>query len=359
MPSFRSGRVAAVLAQRPGLQRVEVVLDGDRETCRALNYPELSGAVAVGDDVVCNTTAVELGLGTGGWHVVHWNLSRREFRHDSGGHVMKLRYSSLQTDVLAAEEEGSRLRPALVGARSLDGFPVAVAGLHSLLAAVAAGFAAAAPDRRLAYVMTDGAALPLALSDLVHALRSAGLLAVTATCGQAFGGELETVTGAAALVATRAAGADAAVCAMGPGVVGTDTPLGFSALEVAGLLDTVRALGGRAVAVPRVSFADARDRHSGLSHHTATALQLARPGPDLEVVVPAIGGGEEAEIRETLTALGCGHTILGVDPGNALGRLGEADVHPKSMGRGLGDDPVFWAAGAAAGVRLGQLAAGP
>ncbi len=337
---------------------MEVLLDGDGAPSRAVSYPDLTGVVAPGDDVVCNTTAVELGLGTGGWHVVHWNLSRREFRRESGGHIMKLRYSSLQTDVLAAEEEGSVLRDALAGARSLDRFPVAVAGLHSLVAAVAAGFAEGAPGSRLAYVMTDGAALPLALSDLVADLRRGGLLAVTATCGQAFGGDLETVTPAAAFAAVRAAGADAAVCAMGPGVVGTDTPLGFSALEVAGLLDCVRGLRGRAVAVPRVSFADGRGRHRGLSHHSATALSLARPGPDLEVVVPALGGGQEAEIREALRALACGHTVLGVDPGVSLGRLAEMGIHPRSMGRGVAEDPVFWQAGAAAGVRLGQLAAG-
>ena len=32
--------------------------------------------MAPGDRVVVNTTAVDLGLGTGGWHVVHWNLAR-------------------------------------------------------------------------------------------------------------------------------------------------------------------------------------------------------------------------------------------------------------------------------------------
>lgn len=347
-----------MLAERPGLQRVEVLLDGDGIPSRAVSYPDLTGVVASGDDVVCNTTAVELGLGTGGWHVVHWNLSRREFRRESGGHIMKLRYSSLQTDVLAAEEEGSPLRGALAGTRSLDGFPVAVAGLHSLVAAVAAGFAEAAPGKCLAYVMTDGAALPLALSDLVDGLRRRGLLSVTATCGQAFGGEIETVTPAAAFAAVRAAGADGAICAMGPGVVGTDTPLGFSALEVAGLLDCVRGLRGRAVAVPRVSFADGRGRHRGLSHHSATALELARPGPDLEVAVPAVGGKEEAEVRGALVASGAGHTLVTVDPGDALDRLAAAGITPRSMGRDIAQDPIFWQAGAAAGVRLGQLATG-
>ena len=77
MPSFRTGRVVRLLSARRGLQRVEVDL-GDAATEPAYALTDLIGPVAEGDDVVVNTTAVELGLGTGGWHVVHWNLSRRD-----------------------------------------------------------------------------------------------------------------------------------------------------------------------------------------------------------------------------------------------------------------------------------------
>src|SRR5690606_2824394 len=138
----------------------------------------LIGPVAVGDPVVVNTTAVELGLGTGGWHVVHWNLARTDWSEPGPGHIVKLRYTSLQADVGAAEELEAGV---LVDADALDGTPVVVCGLHSQIASAAAAFAAAAPGARLAYVMTDGAALPLALSDLVHDLRAAGLLAGTIT----------------------------------------------------------------------------------------------------------------------------------------------------------------------------------
>ncbi len=77
MPAFRSGKVVTVLSQRKGLQRVEVDLGSGPE--RAYVLTELTGTVADGDDVVVNTTAVELGLGTGGWHVVHWNLAREQW----------------------------------------------------------------------------------------------------------------------------------------------------------------------------------------------------------------------------------------------------------------------------------------
>ena len=122
MPSFRTGAVTAILSERRGLQRVEV--DGRP----AYVLTELIGAVAVGDRVVVNTTAVELGLGTGGWDVVHWNLARDEWSKPGPGHIMKLRYTSVQADTGAAEEHPSYREPA-----SLDRTPVVICGLHSQL----------------------------------------------------------------------------------------------------------------------------------------------------------------------------------------------------------------------------------
>ena len=71
MPRFVTATVASLLSERPGLQRVE--LDNGR---RAYVLTQLTGPVAAGERVVVNTTAVDLGLGTGGWDVVHWNLAR-------------------------------------------------------------------------------------------------------------------------------------------------------------------------------------------------------------------------------------------------------------------------------------------
>src|SRR5262249_26651529 len=173
VPSYVTATVDEVLSQRPRLQRVATGAG------RASGLTELVGPVAAGDRVVLNTTAVELGLGTGGWHVVHWNLARDAWARDGGGHIMKLRYTSLQVDVAAGEEDHPDL-PATV-----PGLPVVACSLHSQVGVVAAVARHLRPGCRLAYVMTDGAALPLALSDLCHGLRERGIVDVTVTAGHA------------------------------------------------------------------------------------------------------------------------------------------------------------------------------
>src|SRR5436305_1436518 len=178
VPSYRTGTVTKLLSERTGLQRVEV--DGHP----AYVLTQLIGSVAVGDRVVVNTTAVDLGLGTGGWDVVHWNLERQEWSAPGPGDEMKLRYTSLQVDAGVSTQPEQRLEA---------GAPMVACFLHSQVAAVAAAFKHSAPDATLAYVMTEGGALPLAISELVPDLERVGWLDVTVTAGQAFGGDRAAV----------------------------------------------------------------------------------------------------------------------------------------------------------------------
>jgi hypothetical protein len=346
VPSFRSGKVAAILHERTGLQRVEVDLGAGLE--RAYVLTQLTGTVAPGDRVVVNTTAVELGLGTGGWHVVHWNLEREQWSERGPGHIIKGRYTSLQADVGSAEEHAAEL----VDVDSIDGMPVVAAPLHSQVPAVAAAFRAAAPGARLVYVMTDGAALPLALSDLVAAMRDRGMIDATVTCGHAFGGDYEAVSPFSALaVARHLARADAAVVAMGPGIVGTGTRLGFSGIEVGPVLDAASALGGRPIACLRASFADPRPRHQGVSHHTITTLRLACRDR-VSVAVPSVGGDEETRLLRDLAEAGVDerHDLVVVEPPDVLGELGPDGLDVVSMGRPALADPIMFHAAAAAGA---------
>lgn len=347
MPSFRTGTVVELLEERRGLQRVRVDLGSGPE--RAYVLTQLTGSVAEGDPVVVNTTAVELGLGTGGWHVVHWNLARAGWSEKGPGHIIKSRYTSLQADVGSTEEH---LDPELVDVDSVDGMPVVAAALHSQVPAVALGIRSARPDARIAYVMTDGAALPLALSDLVARMQAAGLLDTTVTCGHAFGGDLEAVSVFSALaVARHVARADVAIVAMGPGIVGTGTRLGFSGIEVGPVLDAATALGGQAVAALRVSFADPRPRHRGVSHHTLTTLRVACRDRTT-VALPLLGGEEEAVMRAELAEAGIDarHDVIDVTPPDVLADLGPAGLDVVSMGRPAADDPALFLAAAAAGL---------
>ncbi len=341
MPSFRVGVVSEILEARTGLQRVLVDLDAARE--RAYVLTQLIGSVAVGDRVVVNTTAIELGLGTGGWHVVHWNLARESWSDAGSGTGMKLRYTSLQVGVENAE---------LAEVADVGGMPVVAAGLHSQLAAVAVAFKHVRPGARLVYVMTDGGALPIAISDLVWQLRERGLIDATVTCGHAFGGDFEAVSAHSALaVARHVAHADAAVVAMGPGSAGTASRLGFSGIEVGPVLDAATALHGIPIAALRVSFADARERHRGVSHHSITVLSVATRSR-VRVAVPCVGGEEEQTIRRDLSAarIGARHEIVDVAPVGAVGLFAAHDLQVESMGRAATEDPVLFEAAAAAGV---------
>ena len=328
MPSFSTHVVDSVLEEREGLQRVSLASGR-----RAFVLTELVGPVALGDRVVVNTTAVDLGLGTGGWDVVHWNLSRATWSRPGPGHVMKLRYTSLQSDTGASEEGLGADEPG-----GLEGMPVVACGLHSQVACVAAVFKHLAPTHRLVYVMTDSAALPLRVSDLVADLRATGLLDATVTAGQAFGGDHEAVNVHSALHVACAVGeADAVVAGAGPGVVGTGTALGFSPLEVAHVVDAAAALGARPIAVVRYSDADARARHRHVSHHTRTALERAHARP-----VTAVPRG---------AALGLdGSQEVEVDVPDVPGLLAAHGLRVTSMGRGPENDPAFYAYAGAAGV---------
>ena len=318
MPAFRSASVTAIISERAGLQRVETDLG------RAYVLTQLTGPVARGDRVVLNTTAVDLGLGTGGWHVVHWNLARDGWEQGGGGHIMKLRYTSLQVDSGSAEEEHADL-PA-----ELDGMPVVVCTLHSQVAIVAIVLRHLVPERRIAYVMTDGGALPLVLSELVADLRDRSVVDATITAGHAFGGDLEAVAVPSALALARhTARADVAIVGMGPGVVGTGSVLGTTAVEAAAVLDAATALGGQPVLCVRASNADERDRHRGTSHHTETVLHLARSS----VLAP---GAEQAQLDVEAV-------------------LAASGVEVTTMGRGYRDDPAFFQAAAAAARVAAEL----
>ncbi|HEY8416545.1 MAG TPA: DUF3866 family protein [Limnochordales bacterium] len=358
----REGVVRALERLRAGLWRAEVELDG--ALAPALLFEALTPLPAVGERVALNTTAVDLGLGTGGFHfVLHVPGRERRVRSSvdprAAGHIMKLRYTPMQLRVLAAEEPASPHHAALAAAEDLAGMPVVVAELHSQVAPAAAALRLAlGEDARLVYVMTDGAALPLAFSQLAAELRAAGFLDGTVTVGHAFGGDLEAVTVFSGLLAARwALRADAAIVAMGPGVVGTGTRYGTTAIETGQHLDAAGILGGRAVAALRLSFSDPRSRHRGVSHHTLTALGTIAQRP-CWVALPQLAPGEERLVVEQLSAAGIAarHRLVREARGReALAALAARGVTVRSMGREPEEDPAPFLAAAAAGFVAADL----
>jgi hypothetical protein len=352
---WRQGRVSAITGVRTGA--VELSVATDEGEVAALAYPDLVGEPAVGDRVLLNTTAIALGLGTGGYAMVVAIPDRLPADRDEPGHVVKARYTPLQATVLAVDEPDSPHHDVLRDADDLGGMPVVVADLHSSLPAVIAGLRAGGAAPRGVYVMTDGGALPLAFSRSVAALREAGWLTASVTVGQAYGGDVEAVTTHTGLLAARLVlGADVAVVTQGPGNLGTGTRWGFSGVASGEAINATAALSGWPVAALRISDADPRDRHRGISHHSFTSLGRVALAP-ADVVVPAYGGQFGAEVRDAAAELSPPHRLVDVDLDGLIDAVRAAPVEVATMGRRLDADPTYFAACAAAGRHAATLLA--
>ena len=68
-------------------------------------YPELTGPIALDDEVLVNSQARDLELGSGGFDVLYANLTRGlELPAGQGAHVVMLPYTPAQFAALHAEE---------------------------------------------------------------------------------------------------------------------------------------------------------------------------------------------------------------------------------------------------------------
>jgi uncharacterized protein DUF3866 len=359
--TWRDGTVSGTRRAWPGAVELDVSVGGT--LVRALAYPALTGFPQVGDRVLLNTTALDLGLGTGGYALVVAVPDRLPADPELAGHLVKARYTPLQVTVAGADEQGSPHHEVLRDADDIGGMPVVVADLHSALPAVLAGLFFDEAERtggdtsrpRVVYVMQDGGALPAWFSRTCAVLKDAGWLVATVTTGQAFGGDLETVTVHTGLLAARhVLAADIAIVAQGPGNLGTGTRWGFSGVAAGEAVNAAAALGGRAVACLRVSEADPRERHRGISHHSLTAygrVALARA----DVVVPGLPGAFGARVVTQAAELGTRHAIVTVPVDGLEEALRASPARLSTMGRGLAEDLAYFLAAAAAGRHAGRL----
>ncbi|NDR52676.1 DUF3866 family protein [Actinomyces sp. 565] len=386
----QSGRRCAELEVRIVSAPPGAAVLGAGEPCRAIAYESVTGLPEPGEWVRLEVSALARGLGTGGHGMVTARPGILPADPEPGGHLVKARYMPDQVMVTGVDEQNTPLHSRLsapIDALTLAGAPVVIADLHSSLPAILAGLLrpdldpaldpfperfspgagpdAAAPPLRVAYVMTDGGALPLPYSRSVAGLQAAGVLVGTVSVGQSWGGDLEAVSIHNGLLAARLVlEADVIVVTQGPGNLGTDTPWGFSGVACGDAVNAAAALGGRPVACLRVSQADARLRHRGVSHHSITAYgRVAMAAAD--VVVPELPGALGTRIAEQAAALcgprelGAAHRLVKVAVGGlyqALADMQQATgVRLSTMGRGLDQDEAAFLAAAAAGRHAARL----
>jgi hypothetical protein len=363
---WADGTVTAIRAEWKGAIELTVARrDADDAKIRALAYTDLMAAPAVGDRVLLNVAALERGLGTGGYALVIAVLDAggrvSAQPPQPSGHLVKARYLPLQAMVAGADEQGSEYHQLLADADSIDAMPVVVADLHSALAPILLAIEYDRPGTRVVYLMSDQGALPLAFSQSVAELDAAGLLAGTVTVGQAFGGDLEAVTVHSGLLAARLAlDAEVVVVTQGPGNLGTGTRWGFSGVNAGEAINAAATLGGRPVATLRISGADSRERHRGVSHHSLTAYgRVALHQADIAVPDltsdPSPAMAELAEMVAAAVQQLSRHRLVKVDLSGLRTVLADSPIRLSSMGRGLDEDPGYFLAAAAAGRHAATL----
>lgn len=361
MLRWERGTVSAVTSSWPGVDRLEIDLDDGAGTLSAIAYEELTGRPRAGEQVLLNTNAVRRELGTGGDAMV---VARTEVLPEAAevrGHMVKARYTPMQTMVDALDDPDSEHYETVREATGIDGMPVVVADLHSSLPAIVAGIRARRRSARIAYVHTDAAALPAVYSRSAARLREAGLLTAVISAGQSFGGDLEAVTVHSALLGARhVVGADVAIVIQGPGNLGTGTGWGFSGIQTAESLHAASVLGGVPIATLRVSEADERERHRGLSHHSSTAYGRALLAPVHLPVLPrtdsrynsfheSVRKQVKSTILKPAKKRGVLHHLTEVDAKGLRDALEEMPVRMTTMGRTLAEDYASFQYAALAG----------
>ncbi len=362
---WAQGVVSALRETWAGAVRLDVETE-DQGTVPALAYPDLVGTPAVGDRVLLNTSTYRRGLGTGGFALVVALPDRLPEPETGPGHLVKARYTPLQSMVLGVDDQESPHHDTLRDADSLHGMPVVAADLHSSLPAVVAGIRkhAGGADLRVAYVMTDGGALPAAFSKSCAGLREAGWLTSVITTGQSFGGDFETVTVHTGLLAARhIVGADVAVVTQGPGNLGTGTRWGFSGVALGEALNATSLLDGHGIATLRISAVDERPRHRGVSHHSHTAYGrvLMRP---TDLVIPDLSRCRGVDVHfahevdaqaRALVAQAAHLREVTVPCEQLTNALSASPVPLSTMGRGMERDPAAFLAAAAAGWHAAEV----
>jgi hypothetical protein len=328
------------------IARLTVRLEAGEERA-ALAYPALTGAIEAGDEVVVNVEAHDLALGSGGFDLVCVNLTRGLAGEGAAGaHVMKLNYTPLQHAVRPVEE-GLELAPSALA------LPVAVLAVHGQLPAAAFALERRSPGARVGFVQTAGGALAGALSNTVAELIERELLCGHVTVAPCFGAAEEAITVEGALhAAAERLGWEAALIGPGPGIIGSASALGHGGIEALHSAHAAIALGCPVVLAPRLSSGDSRERHYGLSHHSATVLGLLLRAVD--VPVPDAIGAEARAQLEHAAAARPDHRLLEVSVDELLAPYRESGLPTTTMGRDVDADTDFFRAALGAGAALAK-----
>lgn len=340
--SYKKAEVIDIENNQDSVSWVKVKI-GDK-VFKAVNYNYITGTIEIGDFVIVNTTAVELSLGTGGYHFVMFNYSNESKELEGRGHIMKLRYTPYQIKCLSAEEQDSQYHDVFNSFTSLDNHICVAGTLHSMLAPIASTIKWMNKDIKINYIMTDGGSLPIYFSNTVKILKEKGIIDNTITIGHAFGGDLECVNIYTGLIAAKEVlKGDVTIITMGPGIVGTGTKYGYSGIEQGQVIDAINTLKGNPIIVPRISFKDMRERHIGISHHTRTVLSEIAKSTG-KVIIPILDSEKQCIIEDQINRYDIGKKfqIIYENGEKVVDAMDYYGLNITTMGRSFEEDKEYF-----------------
>ena len=329
----------------------EVILDIEHNSKKAYNYKKMTGNVDIGDEVLVNTTACSLKLGTGGYHFIIANLDNLEKQMNNWGHGMKLKYTPQQVHVSFCEEEDSPYHFLFQKRLKLQGKIVYIGELHSMLLPLCAYLKYNKRNIKISCIITDHGALPVFFSKNIRILKSLKLLDGTISIGNAFGGDYECVNIYTGLqMAFDILKADVTIITMGPGIMGTGTHFGFSSLEMGFYVNFIKNNEGKVLYIPRISFKDSRDRHYGISHHTLNILSYI-VDVQIPIVLPIMKKNKVNFVMRQLKDYNLINRfpIIFRSGRGIVDSLKYFNLNPDTMGRGFKEEKDFFYAIGAVG----------
>lgn len=347
------GEITQISDESKQIQFLQVYVTALGKSIPAIYYVTYGQRCQVGDWVKVNISALELGLGTGGYGFVMARCcSSQVIEEDTAssypGHIIKLRYTPWQTPVLACEAPESEYHAFFTEPFDLKGKYIILGELHSMLPVLVSLLHSWEPERKIVYLMDDQAALYSSFSHHVRYLQKKHQLTVI-TFGQSLGGDLETVNIYTALEAAyKIVKADDIIITQGPGVVGTRTIRGFSGMQLTNWLHAVHTCGGHSLVIPRIQFTDQRAHHYGISQHTLYPLAYHALAP-VTFPIPAhseLGTREERLLLQQSRCLQELHEVVPIPRPLfqnqlevALANFGQPIT---TMGKSYREEPYFY-----------------
>lgn len=143
---------------------------------------------------------------------------------------------------------------------------------------------------------------------------------------------------------------------MGPGIAGTGTKYGFTGIEQGPILDAVRKLGGNPIAIPRISFADLRERHRGISHHAITIFkEIVNVNVNIPVTIYDKEKFDYIKKQVKDNKLFDKHNIIYLENNKCKEDLDYFNLKARSMGRNYEQDKEFFDAASTAAYYLMEV----